>query len=245
MVGPLIASNWKWSWIILIVALAATGTAAQDLQTKLAQRADFIPAAATVREQLVEVAQHYKIPMGIEWVPHAEEKQVKLDADGAPTVQALLNLILQAAPDYSLVVNDQVVNVSQTRYAVDSYNFLNLRIEEFNLTKADVYAAEAELRFKIHANLHPERYVGGMNGGYGEGFPADTGLNVKNISFAGRNLSVRNILDRIIFANGNELWLVYVVPTRMMKNELFFASFDTDQDVDFSWKIIPFKKSAQ
>lgn len=242
MSGRPIGTKWKQWWIILIVALAPTGTVAQDLETKLAQRADFIPTATSVREQLVEVAQYYKIPMGIEWVPQSEEKQVKLVAGGAPTVMALLRLILQTAPEYSITVKRRVVNVSQTRYAVDSRNFLNLRIEEFSLTKANVFDANAELRFKIHATLHPERYVGGTNGGYGGGFPDGTGLDVENISFSGKNLSIRNILDRIILDNKNALWTVNIVPSRMMKSEPFFAPFDTDQDVDFSWKIIPFNK---
>lgn len=51
-----------------VIAQAPAETPAQKLEAKLAQRADFIPAAGTVRDQLVQVAQHYKIPMGIEWV---------------------------------------------------------------------------------------------------------------------------------------------------------------------------------
>jgi hypothetical protein len=245
MLGRWTASSRKQLWIILVIALAPSAITAQTLEEKLAQRAGFVPAAGSVREQLVQVAQHYKIPMGIEWVLQPEEKQVKLAVDNAPTVMALLHLILQANPDYSLTVSKGVVNISDSRYTVDSHNFLNLRIEEFSLTKANVFAAAAQLRFKIHETLHPERYVGGVNGGYGYGVPDENGLDVENISFAGKDLTVRNILDRIVSSNGNTLWLVTIVPTRMMKNEPFFAQFDTDQEIDFSWKFIPFEKSAK
>lgn len=245
MLGRLIGSNWNRFWIILIIALTAPGAAAQDVEAKLAQRADFVPAAGRVREQLVQVAQHYKIPMGIEWVLQPDEKEVKLVAGGAPTVMALLNLILQANPDYSLTVRRGVVSVRDSRYTVDSRHFLNLRIGEFSLTKANVFDAEFELRFKIHATLHPERYVGGMNGGYGYGIPDENGLDVQNISFSGKNLTVRNILDRIISSNGNTLWVVNIAPSRMMKNEPFFAQFDANQETDFSWKVMPFNKPTQ
>ena len=217
-----------------------------NLEAKLAQRADFVPAAGTVRDQLVQVAQHYKIPMGIEWVLRPEEKQAKLAVSEAPTVIALLNLILQSAPEYSLTVLDGVVNVSDSRYATDSRNFLNLRIGEFSLTNTNVYGAEFELRYRIHATLHPERYAGGMNGGYGHGFPDETGLALKSISFAGKDLTVRNILDRIILGNGKVLWVVNISPSRMMmKEERFFAQFDAEQEFDFVWKILPFSKSTQ
>jgi len=240
MSGRLMASKWKQFWIILVIALAPSTAAAQDLETKLAQRADFIPTATSVREQLIQVAQHYKIPMGIEWVIKAEEKEVKLVADGAPTVMSLLNLILQATPDYSLTVRRGVVHVSDNRYTVDSRNFLNLWIGEFSLTKANVYDAEAELRFKIRVTLHPERYAYGSNGGYGSGPREEDDLNIRNVTFSGKNLTVRNILDRIISNNGNTLWVVNIAPSRMMKEVPFFAQFDALQEVDFIWKIIPF-----
>ena len=183
--------------------------------------------------------------MGIEWVLRPEEKPVKLVSSEAPTVMALLNSILQATPDYSITVRRGVVNVSDSRYVGDSRNFLNLSIGEFSLTKANVYDAEFELRLKIHMTLHPERYAGGWNGGYGYGVPDEHGLDVQNISFAVKDITVRDILDRIITANGNTLWVVNIVPSRMMKNEPFFAQFDTDQKMDFSWKIIPFNQAAR
>ncbi|HXQ72003.1 MAG TPA: hypothetical protein VN844_16025 [Pyrinomonadaceae bacterium] len=233
-------------YAINIYRVIAPAPAAQNLEAKLAQRADFVPAAGTVRDQLVQVAQHYKIPMGIEWVLQSEEKQVKLDVSEAPTVLTLLNLILQSAPEYSLTVREGVVNVSDSRYATDSRNFLNIRIGEFSLTNANVFGAEFDLRLRIHATLHPERYAGGMNGGYGYAFPDDTALFVKNISFAGKDLTVRNILDRIILGNGSTLWVVTIAPSRMMKKEdRFFAQFDSDQETDFAWKILPFNKSTQ
>ena len=54
MLRRLIGSNWKKLWIILVFALVTTGTAAQDVEAKLAQRADFVRAAGSVRDQLVQ-----------------------------------------------------------------------------------------------------------------------------------------------------------------------------------------------
>ncbi len=215
---------------------------AQDVEAKLAQRADFTPAATNVWEQLVQVAQHYKIPMGIEWVLQPEAEHIN-PVKSASTVMGLLNSILQSTPNYSLTVRNGVVNVSYSRYAVDSHNFLNLRIDKFIVTKANVFDAQAELRFKIHTRLHPERYVGGTNGGYG--VPEGDGLDIENISFSATDLTVREILDRIVLSNGNTLWLVNLAPSRRMENEPFFAQFQAKQERDFFWSIIPFEKSSQ
>jgi hypothetical protein len=240
-----LGGNWKRLWIILFITMVPHGISAQDVEMKLAQRADFTPAAAGAREQLVQVAQHYKIPMGIEWVLQTEEEHTNPIAGKAPTVMALLNSILQSTPNYSITVRNGVVNVSHTRYVADSRNFLNLRIGEFNLNKANVFDADAKLRFTIHRTLHPERYLGGTNGGYGYGVPDENGLDIQNISLSGKDLTVRDILERIVSTNGNTLWLVNIAPSRMMKNEPFFAQFDANQERDFFWTIIPFGKSTQ
>lgn len=180
--------------------------------------------------------------MGIEWVLQPEEKQVKLTIDQAATVTTLLTLILQAAPDYSLTVENGMVNVSDSRYALDSRNFLNLKLNEFKLTKANVYDAEFKLRLKIKMTLHPELYVNGWNGGYGYGVQDPDPLAVSNISIAAKDLTVRDTLNRIVSANGNTLWVVNIVPSRMMRHEPFFAQFARDQEIDFSWQIMPFNK---
>src|SRR5688572_11423785 len=97
-------SHWKKLWIILFITMVPHGLSAQDVEAKLAQRADFTPAPASVREQLVQVAQYYKIPMGIEWVLQPGEEPTNSIAGEAPTVMALLNSILQSTPNYSITV---------------------------------------------------------------------------------------------------------------------------------------------
>ena len=233
-------SEMKWFWMSLFILVMTNTTVAQDVEARLAQKPDFTPTANTVREQLVEVAQHYKIPMGIEWVVQPRPEPAPAVSVEEPTVRAQLNSILQSTPNYSLVVKDGIVSVSTKRYAADSNNFLNLNVGEFNMSKANVFDAEAELRSRIHTTLHPERYLGGSNGGYGYGVPREDGLDLTNVSFSGKDLTVRDILDRIVKSNGNTLWLVNLVPSRIMRHEPFFSQFDSEEETDFFWKIISF-----
>ena len=50
------------------IFLLASTLEAQDLSTRLSQPANYRPKAMTTLQQLIEVARHYRIPMGIEWV---------------------------------------------------------------------------------------------------------------------------------------------------------------------------------
>ena len=56
----------------------------------------------------------------------------------------------------------------------------------------------------------PEKYSNGFVGGYGYGAGRYDRLDARSITIAGRILRVRDILDRIIIANGNALWLARV-----------------------------------
>ena len=86
---------------LALIFLLTTGLKAQDLSTRLSQPANYQPKAMTTLQQLIEVAQHYRIPMGIEWVQDPKAETVSLSATNkAATANALIKAILQNAPGY-------------------------------------------------------------------------------------------------------------------------------------------------
>lgn len=227
--------------VVLIVLVAIKLGSAQSLEAKLAARADFTPDATSSKEQLVEVARHYGIPMGIEWIDMPSPGTSYSSVDKQPTVRDMIRLIVRRMPGYRLKIRDGIVNISYTSYAVDARNFLNIRIVEYHVNRENVFGAQALLRLNIHRALHPELYAGGSNGGYGYGVPRDDTFNLKNISFSARNVTVRDILNRIVTVKGNAAWLIELTPERMMKGEPFFAQ---NGPIDFSWRIIPLEVPA-
>jgi hypothetical protein len=54
--------------------------------------------------------------------------------------------------------------------------------------------------------LYPDEYKYGHNGGYGGGYP-DVFWK-ENITFAGRDLTIRDILSGIAEKSGDALWIV-------------------------------------
>jgi hypothetical protein len=226
--------------LLVALLLGPVPMRAQTLEAKLSQRADFVPTEDTSKGQLIQIAQHYKLPMGIEWVPTKNEAPRQSPA-ARSTVLEMIRFILQQQPGYVFQIRQGVANISSKVLTRHSANFLNLRLPEYSVDRANVFGAEWSLRTAIHQTLHPQRHGEGTNGGYGYGAGRDDGFDIRNISFSGRNLTVRDVLNRIVKANGNSLWVVELVPSKTMTAEPFFAQHVYGQDVqtEFAWQIIP------
>lgn len=222
--------------LTLVLLLTPEVAISQGLELKLAQKPDYVPTATSPKEQLIEVAQHYKIPMGIEWIDKADEKAGPSALTAQPTVMSMVQSILDRVPGYTAEIKDGIVSIKSTSFAAHSQNFLNLTLPEYNINNDSVFGAEAALRGQIHRTLHPERYLRGSNGGYGYGVPRDDTFDLKKISISGKNLTVRDVLNRIASTNGNALWVVDIIPSKKMRNEPFFAQPCQN---DFCWQIIP------
>jgi hypothetical protein len=214
----------------------------QSLNSKLLQKASFVPKSKFALDQLIEVAQHYQIPMGIEWIGRPVPTVSASPKYRPTTVRSLVATILRPYPDYRLKVVDGLVHITNQAFVDSPRNFLNIRISEFKVDKASMVGADASLRLGIKMALHPDRYANGYNGGYGGSFPADV-LNIPNITFSGRNLTVRQILNKSVAANGNALWVVRLNPSRMMNAEpAFFAQeYETE---DFHWQFVPLQEKT-
>lgn len=225
--------------VMLLIGVASSLAAGQSLQSKLAQKTDFVPNAASTKERLIEVARHFEIPMGIEWVNRTNYPAPHSPLANQPTVRELIRSILKDAPSYKLEVKAGVINIFDQSVKHDPRNFLNIRIPEYHVDKENIFGAQALLRFSIHKALNRELYQSGSNGGYGYGFPRTDTFDIKNISFSSENASVRDILNSIVSANGNALWIVELTPSRMMKAQPFFAQDESGTNVDFVWRIVP------
>lgn len=232
----IIGSLCRVAGVILIVEGLTYG---QSLGQKLLQKATFVPRSTSALGQLMEVARYYQIKMGIEWAEQPNTEVSALSREGQTTVQRLIDGILRGIPGYRAKIENGVLHISNPSLETDPRNFLNLRIPEFSVSNASVFDAKATLRLKIDMSLHAERYVSGWNGGYGS--PRGHVFDTRNVTFSGRNLTVRQILNKIVVANGNALWLARLVPSKMMQNDPFFATYpdEAGESPGFHWQFVP------
>jgi hypothetical protein len=157
-------------------------------------------------ERLIETAKRFDIPMGIEWIDKARSIPTgPLSCGPDATVQELINAILGQAPGYVSEVRGGVLLIAQPWAAADPRNLLNLRIPYMRLSHESVFTAESDIEVDMEKFLYPEEYE--------EGYISDNGipdgvLSVENVDIEGKDLTVRDILNRITECNGHALWLV-------------------------------------
>jgi len=196
--------------VSLFVALLIVNgiTHGQSIDSKLAKQVDFIPQNSSVLEQLTEIAQHYQIPMGIEWieVPKVEKSQIEKREN--MTVENLIKSVLSQSQGYKMKKKNGLVHIYPSFYVKDEKNILNLRLAHYQIDNANLYDASLRLRLETLKKLNPERYKGGWNGGYGYGTPRSDGFDISNITLSIRNSTVREILNNLIKLNGNALWIM-------------------------------------
>jgi hypothetical protein len=217
----------------------------QQVKSRLDQQIDvFDSEAPSGEEQLIELAQRFQIPIGIEWVDDRNKETALPVHLRKTTVREAIRHILQRHPGHGFEMEDGIIHIFSYPFVNDSRNFLNLRIQEFSLVDASLFDASHQLQKSILRSLHPELNFGG---GYGYGYPGDDGFDKKNISFSDWNLTVREILTKIAVANGNALWVVRLIPLQMMANEPFFVqgplSKESRNATRFIWQFIPLGKA--
>ena len=140
------------------------------------------------------------------------------------------------------MIRDGIVHVFASDLISDRRNFLNLLVPIFKAKKESLIGVNYHLAQRIKLLLHPSP---GFGGGYG-GVGLKNDFAVRNITFAGRNLTIRQFLSKTVALQGNALWVVRLKNSEMMKNEPFYAqtlSLTSDEVAsDCSWQFIPLRK---
>jgi len=211
---------------------------AHSVNQKFEQKVQFRPKAGTPLDQLIEIAKTFDIPMGIEWSESAKCNTSPAGFRTEETVGELLKAIVRRCPAQTLMVEQGIVHV-HSRFARHPHNSLNLRFWRFQIKDGSVYDAEYLLRLAIDMHLHPDKYAGGYNGGHGS--PRDEVLGIPNISFSSRNITVRDILDRIVKTNGNALWVVRLSAASLNRRVPLSRTYNDDEAIVRIWELLPLK----
>jgi hypothetical protein len=236
--APELMNLVRLSIAVSILCALAAFTAGQALEEKLAVRVErFDSESKSVPLQLIEVAQSFNIPMGIEWADDSQPAAVAVHLRDT-TVRQVLEQILTQQPGYEFRLEDGVVHVFAGHLVDDPHNFLNIRLRKFSVEKANMAAARYYLWSAIFSHLHPQR---GYGGGWG-GESRYKDFNRPKITFRCQDLTVRQALSKIVGAEGNALWFVRIRQREMMKGEAFYAQIPGPEDAEpaesFAWEFI-------
>lgn len=239
-------------WVVILVGGSVAGQSPcsktrpplppASLESKLAQKATYIPGGKTVAEQLVEVARHYRLPMGIEFVGQPAASDTPPRVEPGATVSELINAILRNAPDYQARVYDGVVHIAQLTAAASPNNFLNMRLSRYKIEDANLFEAEARLRLMINSEMFPDLYKEGFGGG--SGYPLDHTFASTCVTFQGSDLTIRDVLNGIARESGNSLWVVTLRPEELAAEKPAWRQRSPDEyghaAINTRWRFIPF-----
>jgi hypothetical protein len=233
----------RLAFLMTLVLCSSPFVFCQTLESKLNQKVEaFDSESSSTIKQLIELAQQFQIPMGVEWLLTTDEKSVRPVHVRKALLRDVLKVIVQQQPGYQFTLRDGIVHVFATSLINDRRDFLNLVVPSFSVDNESLVGANHYLRLSIKLLLHPSP---GFGGGYG-GVGLNNNFAVRNITFSGSNLTVRQILSKIAALQGNALWVVRLKSSEMMKKEPFYAqtvSFANEQVAsDFAWQFIPLKE---
>jgi hypothetical protein len=225
-----------------MIACSGSGIFGQTLKEKLDQKATFIPRSVSPIEQLIEIAHKFEIPMAIEWLTD-QDAPAKPSFDSRPrSVGQHIQRIIEGR---RANIEGGVLHVFSPAEFSSLLNFLNLRIPNYEVKNESLLGADAWLRTKINMLLYPQRYQEGYGGGYGSA--PDDPFWAKNINISGENLTIREILNRIVQANGNALWVVTLDPNELRGNKPKWEGVPPNQaghsPLNYRWKFISLKPS--
>lgn len=176
----------------------------QKLEDKLELRAAFAPKSSEVLEQLIEVGKRFDLPMGIEWI-ESIDGTTPVQIEQEASVREILDAVLRRVPGCQIKIENGMLHIIHPAVVSASDTTLDLRLPEFKVDNQNVFTADHLLRLKIDMTLHPEQYEGGYIADFG--YPPGHIFDVPNITLALRNVTVREVLNRLAAANGNAMWV--------------------------------------
>jgi hypothetical protein len=155
-------------------------------------------------QALAKFSDDFQVPLGIEWqISKVAYMPLKRQYEKSTVRQIVADMVTVEA-GYTMSVSNGVIHVSKTTIFDDGRNFLNIPIDDFELSSEFVFQANNRLRKLVAGLTNPElpRAELGCAGSFG------VGAGDRKVSFHLPNVVVRDILDKFVTSAGFNIWLV-------------------------------------
>src|SRR5262249_49970508 len=156
-------------------------------------------------------------------------------------IKDVIQDILDENSNCEIEIGDELIHIYSPYALYHPNNLLNVQISEFQLTNESLAGARYELINQINVNCYPEFYE---NGGYGGGFGGnpDSIWMKKNINLSLQNVTIRDILNKVITSSGNGLWFAEINEKDLEVGEPFWRKPNEpgESPINSRWKIILF-----
>ena len=231
----------RLSLILLAICVAsiflqAQSTNRQEWKDRLRLEVELVDLPKQPVDQIVLIAQTYKLPMSIEWLDRPSAS-LRIWKEGRLSVLSVLQQIVSAHPWEKLEVGDSMIRITCTEMTNSPRNFLNIRIPRLSLEDQDLLDARCHLDNAINRELHPEKYPTYTEGGvYSCGGPPEKEFIETGYKISVSNATVREILDTFVEFRQSVLWIVRRRPEDLVEGKAGSAS-----DPITTWSLVPLR----
>jgi hypothetical protein len=227
-----------------LLALPAWGwqSADQSLQAKLGTvSGSYSLYADGFLVALSEVAGHFQLPMGIEWIKVASDTRPFRRSWAGATPSAILHDILKDYPQYEFEASNGVVHVFPTAMKGDPADVLNARIGTYEVHGASVTSAtQTDLAERVRKIMVPNGrdlvIVGSILSGEGDG----------PVTFRIDDATVRDVLDKFCLGADLNIWIVTYPPEPAKTGGGFLKTIPVNENVQRdddtflpTWRFLP------
>ncbi|HTG17157.1 MAG TPA: hypothetical protein VK747_18040 [Blastocatellia bacterium] len=207
----------KCRWLLILALLlfgssAAKGTVHQRIakvEDKLAIKvANFNNQDKPLIPTLLGIAADYQLPMGIERVvKEAAEQPITVKIEQG-TVSNLLDRCIRQVPGYAWAIRDGAVHVYGVEELSQPSNLFNLVIPSFEVKNETLNQASNGLRMQL---IFAQEKTGAVVAS----FPGSLALEDKQLNVKAHNVTVRDILNRLVALHGEAVWIARIPPQKL------------------------------
>jgi hypothetical protein len=159
-----------------------------------------------VIEGLFDLADRYKVPLGVEYLDaRLMRHPVSLRLENI-TVATAFEALVKPLQEYQVDYSHGLVEVYSPKARRDPSNILNMTISRFQVAHVNAMDASLQLEEEVFARLNPGV---GFGGDYAYGANAPT---QPKVTLDLNDRKVYEILNAIVAADGEAMWLVRVPP---------------------------------
>jgi len=171
----------------------------------------------------MKVADEFQIPMGIQWTKTQYTLRSVDLSWKTGDVRGVIATLTRTTPGYAFDTVDGVVHVFLKSGISARQDFLNLKVQRFEVKNEVIGLADRKLRRIVRSTVSPPKP---LSPGAGEGGSMAARVGEEGISLELENSRVRGVLDKFVLLSERRIWVVTLTdspaltPTGFRRTEL-------------------------
>jgi hypothetical protein len=186
---------------------SASADQSHDLRVRLQmQVSEYRLNETDFAHALAATASKFNLPIGIEWVRSPETLRKVNRSWKNASVEQILTSIVDSQPGYGLDMDDGIVHVYLKKMSLEKKDFLNLKVDRFELSHEVVETGNRKLHEVVKSKITPVQAQSQRPAGMG--YSQATNIGDPEFNLSVEDASVRQIIDKLALSSDRKIWIV-------------------------------------